>query len=90
LSLPQTRSSPQKSGSKTYEVNHVSQVGLSRVKSLSFSILDLRLLGGLQTSSDLKHSQLVFYVSALNTDFFTRKNLQNARDIVLPMDSLVD
>jgi hypothetical protein len=32
----------------------------------------------------------VFYVSVLNTDFFTRKNLQNARDIALPMDSLVD
>jgi len=89
-SLSQTRSSPQKSVSKSFEVNHVSHVGLSRVKSLSFSILDLRLLGSLQTSSDLKQSQLVFYVSVLNSDFFTRKNLQNARDIVLPMESLAD
>jgi hypothetical protein len=32
----------------------------------------------------------VFNVSVLNTDFLTRKNLQNAGDIVLPMDSLVD
>ena len=26
----------------------------------------------------------------MNSDFFTRKNLQNGRDIVLPMDSLAD
>ena len=60
---------------------------MNRVKSLSFSILDLHLLGGFQTS-DLKQSQLVFYVSILNSDFFTRKNLQNASDIVIPMDSM--
>lgn len=62
--------------------------GPSKIKHLSFSILDLRLKE--KRNVDLNNGSLIFYISVLNTEFFTRKNLKSAKDIVIPEDCIHD